>query len=356
MKRWILLATLLCSVAALAQLACGSVSTRVMRTVLERNMAGDAVDDLPDGLHVGLCGAGGPLPSEERSGPCVAVVAGERIFIIDAGTGGVRNLQRLFRWGPGRIQAVFLTHFHSDHIDGLGELGMQRWVNGSHTSPLPVYGGPGVEQIVNGFNMAYAQDAVYRTAHHGEAVVPSSGTGLSARGFELPPPGETVVVYEDDGLQVRAFAVQHAPVEPAVGYRFDYRGRSVAISGDTTRSESLIQASQGVDLLVHEALSFELVGIMQEAAEAAGNEAIAKIAVDILDYHADPAQVAEVATAVGAGHLLFYHVVPPLPLPGLEGIFLEGVSDNYDGGVTLGRDGSWISLPAGVEDIDVMAD
>jgi ribonuclease Z len=333
--------------------ACGPVATRVMRTGAERALSADAIADLPDGLHVALCGAGGPMPSANRSGPCVAVVAGRTLYVVDAGTNGARNLQGVIAWPPGRIAAVFLTHYHSDHIDGLGEMGLLRWVGGNHRDALPLYGPEGLTDVAGGFERAYQYDVKYRVAHHGAAVVPPEGAGFAPQPFAAPALGESLVLLERDGVRVSAFRVEHEPVSPAVGYRFDYGGRSLVISGDTKKSESVLAHARGVDLLVHEALSPELVGILHDAAESAGNAKLAKVMTDIPDYHASPAQVGELAQAAGARHLLFYHVVPGLPVPGLEGVFLDGVSAAFSGGVTLGRDGTRISLPAGSEDVDV---
>jgi ribonuclease Z len=303
----------------------GPLALRVTRAALDRNFATDPIAELPDGLHLVLCGAGGPLPDPARSGPCVAVVAGDALFVVDSGSGAGRNLARL-RLPPDHIHALFLTHFHSDHIDGLGELAILRWVGGAYETPLPVYGPEGVEEVVAGFDRAYRQDAGYR---------------------------ETRLLWDEGGLRVSAFRVEHEPASPAVGYRFDYGGRSALVSGDTIRSDNLLEHARDVDLLVHEALAPHLVGVVTEAASAAGRDRVATITRDILDYHTTPVQAAELAESAGARHLLYYHIVPPLPLPGLDVVFLEGVSDAYAGGVTLGRDGSMVSMPSGSKDLDV---
>ena len=124
----------------------------------------------------------------------------------------------------------------------------------------------GVGEVVAGFNRAYQQDQAYRVAHHGEKVVPPSGAGAQARPFKAPRDGEAPLVWQDGDLRVAAFRVAHHPVRPAVGYRFDYKGRSLLISGDTKRSANLEHFAKGVDLLVHEALAAHLVGIAEQAA------------------------------------------------------------------------------------------
>lgn len=352
MSRWI--AALAFVVLALAALwsARAPIALRLMERGLARNLAADPIAALPDGLHVLLCGAGGPLPDPIRSGPCVAVIAGGTMVVVDAGTGGARNLQRT-GFAPARATALFLTHFHSDHIDGLGELALLRWTGGAHAEPLAVHGPTGVEEVVDGFDRAYRQDATYRVAHHGAKTVPPAGAGLRAVPFAPPGPGEAPLVFSANGLEVRAFSVDHDPVSPAVGYRFDYAGRSVVVSGDTARSSNLEARARGVDLLVHEALSPDLVARMHDAAVAAGRDNLAKITADIPDYHTSPVEAAELARSAGVRHLLFYHVVPPLPLPGLDVAFLAGVADVFDGGVTLGRDGTFATLERGSQQVAV---
>ena len=330
----------------------GVLTVRLIERAAARNMGSTLLDELPDGLHVGLCGAGSPLPDPARSGPCVFVIAGKQLYVVDAGTGSSRVLGRI-RVPQGRIDAILLTHLHSDHIDGLGEMQLQRWANGGRTEPVPIYGPTGVEEVVDGINQAYGPSRAYRVAHHGEDIVPSSGAGAVARPFAQPDFGEGFTVIERDGLVVTAFRVEHEPVDPAVGYRFEYGGRSVVISGDTKKSANVEAFSQAADLLVHEALSPELVGVLTQAADAAGRTRLAKITRDILDYHASPVEAAEVARDAGVGHLLFYHIVPPLLVAPMEGLFLEGVSDVYRGPVTLGRDGTFVRLDKGSTAIEV---
>jgi len=178
-----------------------SIAKRIMAKGIEAAMSTDTLTDLGEGLHVALCGAGGPLPDPKRSGACVAVVAGGKIFVVDAGTNGARNLNAM-RFPIGEVSRVFLTHFHSDHIDGLGELATLRWVSAGHTDKLIVIGPAGVKRVTDGFNDAYSQDSVYRHDHHGESVAPLSGHGMIAVEYPLPADGEITTVYDEEGLRV----------------------------------------------------------------------------------------------------------------------------------------------------------
>ena len=349
MKRVLITVGIILVIGLLVYSQRASIAARLMERGLESRMLADRVATLEDGLHLALCGAGGPLPAPNASGPCVAVVAGKQLFVVDAGTDGVRNLGRM-SYQPGTIQGVFLTHFHSDHIDGLGEMGTIRWAGGDNTSPLPVYGPNGVESVVDGFNTAYAQDFVYRHEHHGDTVAPLSGAGLEARPFDKPAMGELVTVYDADGLKVEAMAVDHSPVEPAVGYRFTYKDRSLLITGDTVKLANIVQFSKGVDLLVHEALAPNLVNLMNEVAGKNGNKILEKITHDILDYHASPVEAAETARDAGVGHLLYYHIVPPLVIPGQDLLYLNGAEDIFPN-YTIGEDGVAFTLPANSKEI-----
>jgi len=170
-----------------------------------------------------------------------------------------------------------------------------------------------------------------------------SGGGAEARQFSIE--GETAIVLKRDGLTVTAFKVDHDPIKPAVGYRFDYKERSVCISGDAAKSENLIAACKGADIIVHDALQLNLVKEMQAAFTTADNANTAKIFGDIQDYHASPEQAAESAKAAGAQMLVLSHLVPPLPLSYLYPAFLGEAENRFDGRIIVGEDGMLFSLP-----------
>ena len=328
--------------------------TRLLQVGIDRQFSTTTLGSLGDGLHVALCGAGSPLPAPKASGPCVAVAAGDALYVVDVGTDSPRNLARM-GWAAAALEGVFITHFHSDHIDGLGELMTLRWAGGSFESPLPVYGPSGIERVVNGFNEAYAQDFIYRQAHHGDFVAPLKSAGSTANPFTKPAQGETVTLVQNSDLTIEAFSVTHAPVEPAVGYRFTYKGRTVVITGDTIKDQNIVEMSRGVDLLVHEALAANLVALLNEGARKNGQEVMAAITHDIPDYHATPMDAAETAAEAGVGHLLYYHIVPALLIPGQERLFLNGAQDVFPN-FTIGYDGVAFTLPPDSDDIIQISD
>jgi ribonuclease Z len=326
------------------------IGYKIAEIVVEKRLGANSVSELEDGLHIVLCGAGSPLPDPQRSGPCVLIIAGDTLVTLDAGSGSTANLLDM-QVPIGNISAQLLTHFHSDHIDSLGKLGMMRWVNAANTSPLPVIGPEGTKKVVDGFNLAYAADTQYRHDHHTDLVAPKSGAGLIATEFAAPKQGVMLTVFKQNGLTVKAFLVDHKPIHPAVGYHFEYKGRTAVISGDTSKSKNVEMAAKNVDLLVHEALSNELINLIQMTAANKKMPILAKVMFDIPDYHTSPIEAAQVAAAANARHLMYYHIVPALPAPGMEALFLKGTDDAYQGPITLGEDGSVISLPANSDKI-----
>jgi ribonuclease Z len=326
-----------------------SIRSRIALALIKKKLpeivAADPLADLEDGLHIAIVGSGSPLPDEKRGNPCVAVIAGGKVYVVDAGESSSETINRM-GIDAGLIELVLLTHFHSDHIGGLASVNLQRWVADRTKTPMKVFGPPGAEKVVNGYNLAYELDRGYRTAHHGEDFVDPAIGAMIAEEFPVPGEGEANVILEDDGLVVTAFEVDHSPVAPVVGFRFDYKGRSAVISADTIYTENLVKASRDTDLLIHDALSKDLLLMVADAQKEAGFEARGKILADVSDYHATAPEAADAAQKAGAKSLALTHVVPPLPLKGLEEVFLADAPDRYDGPLWLAADGDLYSLPA----------
>jgi ribonuclease Z len=319
---------------------------RLIDAQIERNLS--RVDESllrsPD-LTVVLCGTGSPLPDADRASACTAVIAGGALYLVDAGPGSWEVVD-LANLPTSALRGVFLTHFHSDHIGDLGEAVTQSWIAG-RKEPLAVYGPAGVAEVVDGFARAYAHDVDHRVAHHGEAKLPRAAAGAVAHEVALESAaGASALALERDGLRVTMFRVDHTPVSPAVGYRFDYAGRSVVISGDTRATASLVEHAKGADLLIHEALQSKLVARASNVARNRGRERVAGLANDIIDYHATPVEAAQEARDAGVPHLVLTHLVPAPSNFLARREFLSGVADVYDGEVTLGSDGLVFTLPA----------
>jgi ribonuclease Z len=325
-----------------------AIAERSFTRLLSANLGLDPSAELPDGLHIYVCGAGSPLPDPQRSGSCLGVLAGDKAFIFDAGSGGALNL------GPMgfplvRTEEVFLTHLHSDHFDGLGQMLLGTWINSKRTAPTPVSGPTGTAEIVAGFNTAYRIDSTFRTAHHGADIADPAVYGATAR--EITLDGDQQVVYDQGGVKITAFKVTHDPVTPAFGYRIDYKDRAVSISGDTAYDPRVAAASKDVDVLFHEALNMAMVETMEQIANRNGAPGIAQILFDIRDYHTSPVDAARIATQAGATDLVLYHIVPMLPSDALIPVFIKDAKSEFDGRMTVSKDGTIVRLPTGTDAI-----
>ncbi len=320
---------------------------RLIDAQIERNLT-RVQTGLPDepGLHVVLCGTGSPIADASRAAACTAVLAAGQLYLVDVGPGAWESAD-LANLPLARLSGVLLTHFHSDHIGDLGEAITGSWIAG-RAQPLDVYGPAGTAGVVRGFVDAYARDADARSRHHGEQAMPRAAAGAIAHEIALDtddPALPSAVVVDRDGLRITAFAVDHAPVRPAVGYRFDYAGRSVVVSGDTKKSAGVAKHASGADLLVHEALLPEAAMRASAVAARIGNARLAKLASDIPGYHTAPVEAAELAQAAGAKKLVLTHLVPGPNNFLARRLFLRGVGAAYGGEVVLGEDGMRFDLP-----------
>ncbi len=198
-------------------------------------------------FRVTLLGTGVPIPSPHRFGPSTLVEAGNENLLIDAGRGATI---RLYQLGVplGRIDALLLTHYHSDHTSGIPDVWLTGWLQshfGRRTSPFRVIGPVGAKALMSNLEQAYALDIRIRIAD--EKLLPA---GIAVEVEEFVRDG---VVYDRNGVKVIAFEVDHGEViKPAYGYRIEYGGRAAVISGDTRYNRNVVEYGAGADLLVHE--------------------------------------------------------------------------------------------------------
>ncbi len=280
-----------------------------------------AVGAQPAGtLQITLLGTGNPRPNMERFGPSILVEAGARKILIDAGRGAT---QRLFEIGARDllvgIDALFLTHLHSDHTVGIPDVWLTSWVFG-RTKALAVVGPKGTAAMSGHLEQAYQWDLDTRARDEGYAA---SGAPLKARDVA---PG---VVYDQDGLRVTAFDVDHGGViSPAYGYRVDYQGRSAVFSGDTRYFDPLGKIAAGVDVFVHEVVSPE---VELRRAQVQGAHAIERV----IAHHTSPEQVGRLFAAAKPRLAVYSHIVPS---PTIAEDLIGPTRRTYTGPLAVGYD------------------
>jgi ribonuclease Z len=270
---------------------------------------------------------------------------------VDVGPEATKNLM-LWQLPLARTRAVFLTHLHSDHIGGLGEFNLQSWVAG-RPAALPLVGPTGVDEVAQGLNTAYGPDHGFRKAHHEHGAFKFSleAGRLEPKVLPTPTPGPsgaaTVTAWRDGELTVTAIRVAHEPVSPAYAYRFDYKGRSVVISGDTRKWPPLAVAARGADVLIHEAQNSDMTRQLSSGLSALGNARMASLMTDTLSYHTTPVEAADIARAAGVKALVLSHLTQSgLPFYSPEA-FTRGMDAGGPLDWRLGADGMVIDLPAG---------
>ena len=310
----------------------------------------------PDSLKVTFCGTSGPLPVRDRAKPCVAIEAGGSLYLVDVGPESAENIA-LFKLPAATAKAVFITHLHSDHIGDLGEFNNNSWVAG-RPAALSVVGPPGVDQLAAGINMAYGRDHGFRNAHHehGDVKLAIAAGLLSAKVIVLPGDQasgkvRSKVAWADAGLTVTAIAVEHSPASPAYAYRFDYKGRSVVISGDTKKWPQLALAAKGADVLIHEAQNADMTKLVVRALAGNGQARMSSIMNDTLSYHTTPVEAAELAKDAGVKALVLYHLTQAgLPFF-TEAGFTKGMDAVGFAPWKLSKDGMTVELPVGSAEI-----
>ncbi len=282
-----------------------------------------------DAMVVTLLGTGSPVPLQDRYGPSTLVQAGGLNLVFDAGRGCTIRLAQA-AIPLGKVDAVFITHFHSDHLNGLPDLWMTSYLPPAFArrmQPLEVYGPTGIGRIAATLRDTFSDDVRIRIAD--ERLVDAQ-TQIVPHEF-----GQDGVVFERNGVTVTAFVVDHGPlIKPAYGYRVDHGGRSVLLSGDTRFDENLIKHGQGVDLLIH------------EVAVAPKPILGAAYIQTILNHHTTPEEAGTVFSRTRPRQAVFSHIVELMdetnPQPG-DAEIEQRTRTNWTGDLVVGKglDRSW---------------
>tara|TARA_Y100000991_G_scaffold51720_1_gene37553 strand:+ start:55 stop:1107 length:1053 start_codon:yes stop_codon:yes gene_type:complete len=344
MKKILILTSCVVSIfiIGLVSLNSHSIQDRILNIGLKNILSSaEPFLDKEDTLKVVICGSRSPLPSPGRAESCVLVEAGDDIYIFDLGNGSVNNLTQYQLQWPN-VKAVLITHMHSDHMADLPDAHLQSWIQGRN-SPLKVYGPEGINLVTKGFELAYSADYQYRNEHHGDDMLPMSIAGFSA----IQIIDNQLIPNDTPGLEILPFVVDHYPVNSAFGFKISYKGRMVVISGDTIHDGSVLNYSKDVDLLVHSAISIDIVERMRGLAPIPQMD---KILFDIQDYHTSIEEAGEIARDANVKHLLIYHSIPTPRNTLMERVFfrpIEGIFNNY----TLSDDGTRVIMPVGNNEI-----
>lgn len=266
-------------------------------------------------IRVTLLGTGAPPPSLERFGPSILVEAGPEKLVFDVGRGALQRLAQL-RVSYAALSGVFFTHLHSDHVVGLPDFWLTGWLLSGRDSALAVFGPAGTADMTRHLEAAYAFDTEVRIR---EGKNPVGGSHLRTSDISEG------VIFEQGGVRVTAFLVDHGPTRPALGYRVDYGSHSVILSGDTRYSVNLINHSKGVDLLIHETAS----------ATAEDLQAHERTRI-IIAHHTTPECAGEVFDRVRPKLAAYSHIVL---FPGVtEDDALRLTRTHYAGPLVMGKD------------------
>lgn len=293
-----------------------------------------------DAITLVTVGTSAPLPSD-RIQTCNAVFVNGKFFIFDVGEGAVEKLEDL-KLPLADVSAVFISHWHSDHFIDLPGLINRSWQLGRNTD-LHIYGPKGVHRVVNAIDSLLYDENRYRVDHHGSNIMDVKYASGVPHDIYAQENGMTVI-YDEGGVTVSVFNLNHDPVEPNYGYRIDYKEKSLVYAGDCSYDERLVAYAQGADILVHEAMQKDFINRASKLQAEMGNTRNAQILVDIVDYHSTPEDAARIAEAAGVKKLILSHLAPVPENPISRRFYKNGLDEIYTGPILLAEDGDIYSI------------
>jgi len=292
------------------------------------------------GMSLITVGTAAPLPGD-RTQSCNAVFVNGQFLVFDLGRGAAGAIEKL-RLPQQAVSAVFISHWHSDHYLDLPHFVNRSWMLGRQ-SPLNVYGPNPIDSILGGLQSFLYQDQNHREAHHGAEILDKSVAGTNPILVNVND-GSELMIYNNDGVTVTAFRVNHDPIDPSLGYKIEYKGRSIVFSGDTKKSDQVIKAAEGADILVHEAMQKDFIQRASALQEKQGNIRNATILKDIINYHSSPTEAAEVASAANVKKLILSHLAPTPENPISRRFYTRGLDKIYNGPILLAEDGDLYTI------------
>ena len=268
-------------------------------------------------IAITLLGTGSPIPDPNRAGPATLIQAGEENYLVDAGRGVLMRLAAA-GCGANMLDAILITHLHSDHITDLNDVITSAWITSfTEQKPLEIVGPRGTKEMVKRLLHFLSFDIKYRIDHHEDLEEPPAVNVTEI---------ESGVVELEGNMKISTEPTDHRPVDPTVAFRFDHGNYAVVVAGDTIPCAGLDKLCSGANGLVHTVIRKDIIE----------NIPVQRLQ-DVCDYHSSVEQASQTAERAGIETLVLTHYVPAFP-SGQGDEWKQIASQHFSGRIELGDD------------------